>query len=104
MPDSQETSVPIEAREVRGITVKVAILIVSSIISSTIAIIMTINSFRTEMIKMQANQDRMYEVMDLKMRTMDIRITNLEGEQKEQNERIQKNDDRLNDAKGHAAY
>lgn len=95
----EETNTPIEKREVRGITVNVALLIVGAIISSTVDIIMTINSFRTEMIKMQATQDRQAEIFDLKLRTLDIRVTNLETERKEMNDKIQKNEDRLNDAK-----
>lgn len=90
MPDS------IENQEIKGINLKVILMIVGAVISSTITIIMTINSLRTEIQKVQSTQDKQTELNELKIRTLDVRVTNMEVEQKEQNNRIQRNEDFLN--------
>jgi hypothetical protein len=90
------TSVNIETQEIRGINIKVILFIVGAVISSTISIIMTINSLRNDIYKIQNTQEKATEINDLKLRTLDIRVTNMEMEQKSQNDRIQKNEDNIN--------
>lgn len=97
--ENSEAMTNLDSKEIRGINIKVMLTILIAVISSTITIVMTINKLETSILKIQSIQEKQSEVTDLKLRTLDIRITNLEGEQKEQNFQIQKNEEKLNDVR-----
>jgi hypothetical protein len=91
----------IETKEIRGLNIKVMFTIIGAVISSTIAIIMTINNLRTDLMKLQNSQENNIQITDLKLRTLDIRVTNLEMDLKDARRSIDKNSkDLKNDKSG----
>ncbi len=79
---------PIENREIRGITVKTAFIIISCTLSIMLTVYGSYSSLRSEIVELRFSKDSDAKLNDLKMRQMDQRIDMINIQLKDLNKRI----------------